>query len=45
MPLNDLMAAVSTQVLAAADRDTALRAADDATALKLLLDHPQPASP
>ena len=27
MPLNDLMAAVSTQVLAAADRDTALRAA------------------
>ena len=27
MPLNDLMAAVSTQVLAVADRDTALRAA------------------
>ena len=27
MPLNDLMAAVSTQVLTAADRDTALRAA------------------
>ena len=27
MPLNDLMAAVSTRVLAAADRDSALRAA------------------